>query len=164
MDNTVRKRRRPAVACIECRRRKVKCDRAFPCKSCVLGASLCTYDGSLGSGARDPVHPKVLSLGPADAQHLVQRRASEHEQTHGASSAPRNRDHLDLPASADGFGSGPSQETLMASLTGPSLGDVQTSSVSGSARTRYFARDSWRGSFVKVVNDSSAMPHRTNYL
>lgn len=43
MDNTVRKRRRPAVACTECRRRKVKCDRTLPCTSCFLGTLTCTY-------------------------------------------------------------------------------------------------------------------------
>lgn len=44
MDNTVRKRRRPAVACTECRRRKVKCDRTLPCTSCFLGTLTCTYN------------------------------------------------------------------------------------------------------------------------
>jgi len=44
MDNTIRKRRRPAVACTECRRRKVKCDRTLPCTSCFLGTLTCTYN------------------------------------------------------------------------------------------------------------------------
>jgi hypothetical protein len=44
MDNPVRKRRRPAVACTECRRRKVKCDRSLPCASCVLGTLSCAYN------------------------------------------------------------------------------------------------------------------------
>jgi hypothetical protein len=44
MDNPVRKRRRPAVACTECRRRKVKCDRSLPCTSCVLGTLACAYN------------------------------------------------------------------------------------------------------------------------
>jgi len=44
MDNTVRKRRRPAVACTECRRRKVKCDRTLPCTSCFLGTLICIYN------------------------------------------------------------------------------------------------------------------------
>lgn len=30
----VRKRRRPALSCIECRRRKIKCDRNLPCNHC----------------------------------------------------------------------------------------------------------------------------------
>lgn len=31
-----RKRRRPALACVECRRRKIRCDRRTPCGHCVL--------------------------------------------------------------------------------------------------------------------------------
>lgn len=30
----IRKRRRPALSCIECRRRKIKCDRNLPCNHC----------------------------------------------------------------------------------------------------------------------------------
>lgn len=30
----IRKRRRPALSCIECRRRKIKCDRNNPCNHC----------------------------------------------------------------------------------------------------------------------------------
>ncbi|KAJ5726578.1 uncharacterized protein N7483_007935 [Penicillium malachiteum] len=37
------RRRRPAVACIECRRRKVKCDRAFPCGPCGNASLMCGY-------------------------------------------------------------------------------------------------------------------------
>lgn len=44
MENPVRKRRRPAVTCIECRRRKVKCDRALPCGPCILSSLPCTYN------------------------------------------------------------------------------------------------------------------------
>jgi hypothetical protein len=52
MENLVRKRRRPAVACTECRRRKVKCDRSLPCTSCVLSTLACSYN-SLDSPLQD---------------------------------------------------------------------------------------------------------------
>lgn len=40
----VRKRRRPAYSCVECRRRKVRCDRAKPCGQCTAhSAPSCTY-------------------------------------------------------------------------------------------------------------------------
>ena len=40
----VRKRRRPAYSCIECRRRKVRCDRAKPCGQCTAhNTPSCTY-------------------------------------------------------------------------------------------------------------------------
>jgi hypothetical protein len=39
-----RKRRRPALSCAECRRRKIKCDRNIPCSPCKLAKSAtCTY-------------------------------------------------------------------------------------------------------------------------
>ncbi|KAH7135669.1 hypothetical protein B0J11DRAFT_166337 [Dendryphion nanum] len=38
------KRRRPALSCVECRKRKVKCDRAKPCGPCTRTKSpTCTY-------------------------------------------------------------------------------------------------------------------------
>jgi hypothetical protein len=45
--NTVvppRKRRRPALSCTECRRRKIKCDRNMPCNHCIASKnSECSY-------------------------------------------------------------------------------------------------------------------------
>lgn len=51
----VRKRRRPAYACTECRRRKVRCDRAMPCGQCTAQktASLCAYDGNRPTSVAD---------------------------------------------------------------------------------------------------------------
>jgi hypothetical protein len=40
----VKRIRRPALSCVECRMRKVKCDREKPCGGCVkIGSSRCTY-------------------------------------------------------------------------------------------------------------------------
>ncbi|OAA70393.1 C6 zinc finger domain-containing protein [Cordyceps fumosorosea ARSEF 2679] len=39
-----KKRRRPPLSCEQCRRRKIKCDREFPCGHCVRAdAGACTY-------------------------------------------------------------------------------------------------------------------------
>lgn len=45
-----RKRRRPALSCVECRRRKIKCDRNVPCAQCTQSNSAsCAYkDGYPG--------------------------------------------------------------------------------------------------------------------
>jgi len=43
MEHPQRKRRRPAVACTECRRRKVKCDRTRPCGPCNQSSLRCVY-------------------------------------------------------------------------------------------------------------------------
>ncbi|PYH45997.1 Zn(II)2Cys6 transcription factor [Aspergillus saccharolyticus JOP 1030-1] len=48
MIGPVRRRRRPAVSCSLCRRRKIKCDRQAPCRNCVRSKNeaLCEYDTS----------------------------------------------------------------------------------------------------------------------
>ncbi|KAJ5733273.1 hypothetical protein N7533_013720 [Penicillium manginii] len=45
LDSTSRKRRRPALSCEQCRRRKVRCDRQMPCGPCkkVYGSMDCSY-------------------------------------------------------------------------------------------------------------------------
>lgn len=43
MERQVRRRRRAAFSCIECRRRKVKCDKAEPCAHCVTMKTQCLY-------------------------------------------------------------------------------------------------------------------------
>ncbi|KAM3440979.1 hypothetical protein MY4824_001763 [Beauveria thailandica] len=58
---TSKKRRRPPLSCEQCRRRKIKCDRSFPCNHCSKsgGAVSCTYA---------PAHtPKSRSKKPARA-------------------------------------------------------------------------------------------------
>ncbi|PLB50333.1 hypothetical protein P170DRAFT_508533 [Aspergillus steynii IBT 23096] len=47
--NSPKKRRRPALACLECRRRKVKCDRTTPCGQCTAHRSSCRYVGDRSS-------------------------------------------------------------------------------------------------------------------
>ncbi|KAL3425279.1 hypothetical protein PVAG01_02070 [Phlyctema vagabunda] len=43
----VRHRRRPALSCVLCRQRKVKCDRNAPCRQCInSGNKNCTYSSS----------------------------------------------------------------------------------------------------------------------
>ncbi|EFR04195.1 C6 zinc finger domain-containing protein [Nannizzia gypsea CBS 118893] len=48
MESPAPKRRRPAVVCIDCRRRKVKCDRSFPCSQCTQSSLTCAYRGLPG--------------------------------------------------------------------------------------------------------------------
>lgn len=43
MEQLPRRRRRPALACLDCRRRKIKCDRNDPCAHCVSTKTQCTY-------------------------------------------------------------------------------------------------------------------------
>lgn len=43
MERQPRRRRRPALACLDCRRRKIKCDRNDPCANCTSFGTQCTY-------------------------------------------------------------------------------------------------------------------------
>ena len=43
MERIPRRRRRPALSCIECRRRKIRCDRGQPCQHCVSAKLQCAY-------------------------------------------------------------------------------------------------------------------------
>ncbi|KAM0206319.1 hypothetical protein ACHAQI_008420 [Fusarium lateritium] len=47
----VRRRRRPALSCHECRRRKVKCDQRNPCGPCIRHKVECTYEPHHGSAS-----------------------------------------------------------------------------------------------------------------
>jgi hypothetical protein len=38
-----RKRRRPALSCEQCRKRKIKCDRLYPCDHCIQSKTICNY-------------------------------------------------------------------------------------------------------------------------
>ncbi|KAH7309764.1 hypothetical protein B0I35DRAFT_397873 [Stachybotrys elegans] len=54
MDRNVRRRRRPALSCIECRRRKVKCDRNEPCHQCRSLQAHCEYSEDTVRAAPKP--------------------------------------------------------------------------------------------------------------
>ncbi|KAK3904905.1 Acetamidase regulatory protein [Staphylotrichum tortipilum] len=52
-----RRRRRPAVSCILCRKRKIRCDRATPCSNCAKSKpATCSY--------RDPPLPRAVGAHP----------------------------------------------------------------------------------------------------
>lgn len=48
-----RKRRRPALSCEQCRRRKIKCDRTYPCSQCLQSKTAsCSYSPDTIRGLR----------------------------------------------------------------------------------------------------------------
>ncbi|KAI0423587.1 hypothetical protein F5Y09DRAFT_209519 [Xylaria sp. FL1042] len=66
MEEQPRRRRRPALSCLTCRRRKIKCDRANPCARCVSTKTRCTY--RLGSEpAAIPTHPSKRTEEPVNS-------------------------------------------------------------------------------------------------
>jgi hypothetical protein len=53
--NQPRKRRRPALSCVQCRRRKIKCDRNMPCGQCTSSkTSACLYASDPASPSKKP--------------------------------------------------------------------------------------------------------------
>jgi hypothetical protein len=65
-----RKRRRPALSCAECRRRKIKCDRNIPCSPCKLAKSAtCTYSPEGLARKSHGILPDVSST-TTSASHL----------------------------------------------------------------------------------------------
>lgn len=68
MESGPRRRRRIARSCVQCRRRKIKCDRKDPCTHCVVTQLRCIYKGYGDQPAslpqdRDEI-PEVGNLAP----------------------------------------------------------------------------------------------------
>ncbi|KAI0903382.1 hypothetical protein F4823DRAFT_618764 [Ustulina deusta] len=66
-----RRRRRPALSCLACRRRKIKCDRANPCARCVATNARCTYRLCSSETTALQTHPQKDSEGPAASSPLT---------------------------------------------------------------------------------------------
>ena len=66
-----RKRRRPALSCAECRRRKIKCDRNVPCSQCTLSKSpTCTYSGDSPRNIAGHFPGPIRSLTPSSGRNI----------------------------------------------------------------------------------------------
>ncbi|OAR02826.1 hypothetical protein LLEC1_01605 [Akanthomyces lecanii] len=66
------RRRRPALACSQCRRRKIRCDRGFPCGPCLksLPVLSCIYHSQPGG------HAAAAASHPRAAQHHPRSKGS----------------------------------------------------------------------------------------
>jgi hypothetical protein len=78
-----KRRRRPALSCVECRMRKVKCDRERPCGACTrIKSSTCTYRpqraGIRSESERSPEAPSLSANGNHDQEHGNSARSSPH--------------------------------------------------------------------------------------
>lgn len=64
MEGRLRRRRRPALSCLECRRRKIKCDRNDPCRHCIAADTqyiFQTFQTRLVSGVSDAERTSAIS-------------------------------------------------------------------------------------------------------
>ncbi|KAG4027374.1 hypothetical protein MFRU_030g00110 [Monilinia fructicola] len=79
-----RKRRRPALSCIQCRRRKIKCDRNMPCGQCISSKTpACQYSSD---SAPQPKRPRVSGNG----QYPVTPSTVGHDSPENATNASPN--------------------------------------------------------------------------
>ncbi|KAL5334956.1 fungal-specific transcription factor domain-containing protein [Aspergillus crustosus] len=72
----VPRRRRPALSCTVCRRRKLKCDRSFPCGQCIKSK---THDQCVFSGlkpSQSAVSTSQSASSPSDHRHALSDAAS----------------------------------------------------------------------------------------
>ncbi len=140
----VRRRNRPALSCIQCRTRKVRCDRNEPCNSCVKSKIVnCTYEearrpkpkfwrlptgdspspGRGGDGARGSAYSEVqLSLDvdssryPSSSSHSYTAPAAAVTSAGGrvADSVGGSNAHPHLDGSAPGASASPDSSNALA--------------------------------------------------
>lgn len=78
-DGVVKRTRRPALSCVECRMRKVKCDREKPCGGCIkIGSSKCTYRPSRAA-ARATSERSSSSMSGSRGSHQSSTQLYLHE-------------------------------------------------------------------------------------
>jgi hypothetical protein len=77
-EGPAKRRRRPALSCVECRNRKVRCDRGRPCRACTRVRSVtCTYRPErAGVRERSPAGFSASVNGGNEQDHRISARSS----------------------------------------------------------------------------------------
>ena len=77
-EGPAKRRRRPALSCVECRSRKVRCDREKPCGACTrIRSTTCTYRPQRpGVRETSPAAMSVSASGSNDQDHGNSARSS----------------------------------------------------------------------------------------
>ena len=112
--NASRKRRRPALACEECRRRKIKCDKKTPCNQCAKSKSVtvtCTYCPDPGLILKRPCR--------VDANPLTVDQRTSAGAVNSPSAAPSTDATREMPVLGGHFGE---RMNPHAGLAGPDTG------------------------------------------
>lgn len=107
MDRQRRRRRRPALSCLECRRRKIKCDREDPCGHCVSTSTQCIFkvfaDGpAVSSGdSRSSTAQVAPAPSPQTLPVKVNTPAADQSDFSFVSPAAESPPHSSTPASPE---------------------------------------------------------------
>ena len=152
-----RKRRRPALACASCRRRKVKCDRNSPCGQCTLrNSDLCTYTKEgrttiIERNKRRPEFAVTTEVSGEDACILNQPQYLDNIADQGAPGDTANAAETSLTERTSGShrphntfleNHKTTKSPLISSASGPILGTL--------SKTRIFGHGHWRNIFPLV--------------
>lgn len=117
MAHEVRRRRRPAKACVECRRRKVKCDLKSPCGPCDATRAECIYRGpdrvpGQTNGGRIVTGRRDIEIAPYTPITPAVNGSTTAEGEMSTSSTHQNEElsrHSKSPARAESIGRGHGQ-------------------------------------------------------
>lgn len=144
-----RRRRRPALSCEQCRRRKMKCDRSDPCAQCVQARNRqCTYSSQ-------PLTPSATGDTPTNSLNNSQQpqlafaarffaddppcfRVETHP---GAPSYPTPQTLPSAPSHWESFPGTPSDDS--GGIPGKGYGGTVS-------KTRLFGQSHWMHSFGRV--------------
>ncbi|EAU37680.1 predicted protein [Aspergillus terreus NIH2624] len=126
MDIPQPRRRRPARSCIECRRRKIKCDRSNPCGQCVAAHSPCGY--KTYNSERAIQHSQAT---PSEPSGLRQEATTQRQNLRGYSFASNDTPQADQSsgiepgATENGLRNATGREgARLPSQTDPTLHDI----------------------------------------
>jgi hypothetical protein len=121
-EGLAKRRRRPALSCVECRSRKVKCDREKPCEACTrIQSTTCTYRPS-GAGIRE--RPPMRGDNGQDHRNSARSSPQAHAPFYGSETAVNRR----VPPGSLGEHGRPERCLLLASQPTP---DLDSSTLSG---------------------------------
>lgn len=90
-----RRRRRAALTCVECRRRKIKCDRKNPCAHCLSTGTACTFKAFSDDLSVPPQTEERGATAQKQQQHppgspYPQPRAQQADTTEWPATEPRS--------------------------------------------------------------------------
>ncbi|KAI0843386.1 fungal-specific transcription factor domain-containing protein [Hypoxylon sp. FL0890] len=144
------KRPRPVKSCLECRKRKLRCDRASPCSQCQKAQRQCRYAAegevvSLSDGSDADTPERTVKRNRAAAsQDSIQRDTSSNSNYAAVLEEHANRlerlenQLLSRTSSIAESSSAPAQRPAASSLT------IRGLTVKGGLRTRFFGQMSTR--------------------
>lgn len=141
-----RRRRRPALSCEQCRRRKMKCDRGDPCLQCAQARNRqCTYSLQLVAAdtSIDSLHSIQQPQLPVAARFFTDAPPSFHVETPTGvpASYPTPQTLPSAPSNWESFPGTPSDDC--GGIPGKGYGGTVS-------KTRLFGQSHWMHSFGRV--------------